>query len=140
MDRSCITRISCIPEQHYHEIASHFIYSVVTKFYQHMLALAFAIHEINQNPRILPNITLGFRIYDSYTNARMTYRLALDLLFRSHWFVPNYKCGANRNLIGVIGGIDFDTSSLMADILSLYRIPQVKTVHGSCGLFSLYHS
>ncbi|XP_053117316.1 vomeronasal type-2 receptor 26-like [Hemicordylus capensis] len=97
---------------------------MMMKFYQHILALAFAVDEINENAEILPNITLGFHIYDSYSNERMTYRTALDLLFKSQRFVPNYKCGIQRNVIGVIGGLDADTSSHMADILGLYKIPQ----------------
>ncbi|XP_077774172.1 vomeronasal type-2 receptor 26-like [Podarcis muralis] len=99
--------------------------TVVTKFYQHILALVFAIDEINYNPNILPNVTLGFHIYDSYTDSRMTYRTILDLLFKSHHFVPNYKCGTQENVIGVIGGFSSDTSSRMADILGLFKIPQV---------------
>ncbi|XP_034957898.2 vomeronasal type-2 receptor 26-like [Zootoca vivipara] len=99
--------------------------SVVTKFYQHILALVFAIDEINDNPNILPNVTLGFHIYDSYTDSRMTYRTILDLLFKSHHFVPNYKCGTQENVIGVIGGFSSDTSSRMADILGLFKIPQI---------------
>nr|XP_028560716.1 vomeronasal type-2 receptor 26-like [Podarcis muralis] len=57
---------------------------MVTKFYQHTLALAFAVKEINKNQKILPNLTLGFHIYDSYYDAMMTYRTTLDLLFKSH--------------------------------------------------------
>ncbi|XP_061446515.1 vomeronasal type-2 receptor 26-like [Rhineura floridana] len=98
---------------------------VVTKFYQHILALVFAIDEINENPKILPNVTLGFHIYDSYSDSRMTYRATLDLLFKSHQFVPNYKCGIHENVIGVIGGMSSDTSSHIADILGLYKIPQI---------------
>ncbi|XP_053117318.1 vomeronasal type-2 receptor 26-like [Hemicordylus capensis] len=101
------------------------IAGVFTKFYQHMLALAFAVHEINGNPQILPNVTLGFHIYESYSDARMVYRSTLELLFRTHRFAPNYKCGTQKNLIGVIGGLDADTSSQMADILSLYKVPQI---------------
>ncbi|XP_077774174.1 vomeronasal type-2 receptor 26-like [Podarcis muralis] len=98
---------------------------MVTKFYQHILALVFAIDEINENPWILPNVTLGFHIYDSYTDSRKTYRTTLDLLFKSRQFFPNYKCGIQENVIGVIGGLSSDTSSCMADILSLYKIPQI---------------
>ncbi|XP_033026241.1 vomeronasal type-2 receptor 26-like [Lacerta agilis] len=98
---------------------------VVTKFYQHILALAFAVKEINENPKFCPNITLGFHIYDSYYDARMTYRTTLDLLFKSHRFVPNYKCDTQKNLIAIIGGLSADTSFHMADTLGLYKIPQL---------------
>nr|XP_028560577.1 vomeronasal type-2 receptor 26-like [Podarcis muralis] len=97
---------------------------VLTKFYQHILALVFAIDKINENPKILPNVTLGFHIYDSYSDPRMTYRTTLDLLFKSHQFVPNYKCGIHQNVIGIIGGLASVTSSRMADILGLFKIPQ----------------
>ncbi|XP_063158949.1 vomeronasal type-2 receptor 26-like [Candoia aspera] len=96
----------------------------VTKFYQHVLALAYAVKEINENPRFLPNVTLGFHIYDSYYDRMMTYRTTLDLLFSSDRFVPNYKCDTKKTLLGVIGGLGTDTSYHIADILSLYKIPQ----------------
>ncbi|KAF7234662.1 Vomeronasal type-2 receptor 26, partial [Varanus komodoensis] len=97
---------------------------VMTKFYQHILALVFAIDEINENPKILPNATLGFHIYDSYTDSRMTYHTTLNLLFNSHRFVLNYKCGVHKNVVAAIGGLSFDASSRMAEILGLYKIPQ----------------
>ncbi|XP_053216423.1 vomeronasal type-2 receptor 26-like [Podarcis raffonei] len=98
---------------------------MITKFYQHILALAFAVKVINENPNILPNVTLGFHIYDSYYDARITYRNALNLLFKMHRFAPNYKCDWQKNLIAIIGGLSSDTSFHMADTLSLYKIPQL---------------
>ncbi|XP_053216436.1 vomeronasal type-2 receptor 26-like [Podarcis raffonei] len=98
---------------------------MVTKFYQHILALAFAVNEVNKNPKILPNVTFGFHIYDSYYDAKMTYHTTLELLFKSHTFVPNYKCGSQKNLIAIIGGLGSDTSFHIADILGLYKIPQL---------------
>ncbi|XP_033024091.1 vomeronasal type-2 receptor 26-like [Lacerta agilis] len=87
--------------------------------------MVFAIDEVNENPKVLPNVTLGFHIYDSYKDAKMTYRTTLDLLFNSHTFVPNYKCGYQENVIGVIGGLSSEVTSCMADILGLYKIPQL---------------
>nr|XP_056719660.1 vomeronasal type-2 receptor 26-like [Euleptes europaea] len=101
---------------------------MVTKFYQHALALSFAVKEINRDPNILPNLTLGFHIYDSYHHEKMTYRTILDLLFKSHRFVANYRCDSQKDLIAVIGGLGSDISHHIADILSLYKISQVLPV------------
>ncbi|XP_058036535.1 vomeronasal type-2 receptor 26-like [Ahaetulla prasina] len=98
---------------------------IIPKFHQHVLALAFAVKEINEDSRILPNITLGFHIYESYLNARMTYRTTLDLLFKSQEFVPNYKCDSEKNLMAIIGGLDFVTSSHIAGITGFFKIPQL---------------
>ncbi|XP_032092318.1 vomeronasal type-2 receptor 26-like [Thamnophis elegans] len=98
---------------------------VFTKFHQHVLALAFAVKQINEGSQILPNVTLGFHIYDSYLNARMTYRTTLDLLFRSQEFVPNYKCNSQKKLKAIIGGLDFTSSSHIAEIIGFFKIPQL---------------
>ncbi|XP_033024063.1 vomeronasal type-2 receptor 26-like [Lacerta agilis] len=98
---------------------------VMSKFYQHILALVFAVDEINENPRMLPNVSLGFHIYDDYFDSKMAYRTTLDLIFKAHHFLPNYRCGVQKNVIGVIGGLSSDTSWSMANVLDLFKIPQI---------------
>nr|XP_056720096.1 vomeronasal type-2 receptor 26-like [Euleptes europaea] len=107
-----------------YEVHSMKCTGLITKFYQHILAFVFAIHEINKNPNILPNVTLGFHIHDSYIYLKWTYRTTLDLLFTSLELVPNYKCGTQKKMIGVIGGYSSETSTDMATLLSCYKIPQ----------------
>nr|XP_056720045.1 vomeronasal type-2 receptor 26-like [Euleptes europaea] len=97
----------------------------IMNFYQHVLALAFAIKEINENPLLLSNETLGFHIYENYCDEKMTYQATLELLFKSHHFVPNYRCGTQKNLIAVIGALDSESSFYMADILERFKIPQL---------------
>ncbi|XP_077169288.1 vomeronasal type-2 receptor 26-like [Paroedura picta] len=97
---------------------------VLTKNYQHILALLYAVEEINSNHQILPNITLGFNIYDSYYNEWWTYRGTLELLSTHNIFVPNFKCGTQNNLISVIGALYSETSLNIADILGLFKVPQ----------------
>ncbi|XP_039225294.1 vomeronasal type-2 receptor 26-like [Crotalus tigris] len=98
---------------------------IITKFHQHVLALAFAVKEINEDCQILPNVTLGFHIYDSYYNPRMTYRTTLDLFFKSQEFVLNYKCDRQKKLMAIIGGLDFDTSSYISEIMGFFKFSQL---------------
>ncbi|XP_054850007.1 vomeronasal type-2 receptor 26-like [Eublepharis macularius] len=95
------------------------------KHYQDLLTLTFAVKQINGNPSILPNITLGFHILNSYYLARMTYKATLNLLSTRHNFSPNFKCDSLKNLIAVIGGLVSVTSVNMANILTLYKTPQM---------------
>ncbi|CAI5789982.1 vomeronasal type-2 receptor 26-like [Podarcis lilfordi] len=52
----------------------------------------------------------------------MTYAATLNL---PSTLVPNYKCDTQKLQMAVIGGLDFETSLLMANILSIYKIPQL---------------
>ncbi|XP_053215880.1 vomeronasal type-2 receptor 26-like [Podarcis raffonei] len=99
--------------------------SVVPKHYQHILALAFAVKEINENLHLLPNVTLGFHIYDSHFTAKWSYHATMLHLSGLNTFFPNYKCGNQDNLISVIGGLDCQISLHAATILDLYKVPQV---------------
>ncbi|XP_062992816.1 vomeronasal type-2 receptor 26-like [Elgaria multicarinata webbii] len=97
----------------------------VPKNYQHVLALAFAVKEINENPRILPNISLGFHILNSYYTARMTSKATLNLLSTQHRFVPNFKCHNRKNMVALIGGCLSETTANMAIISASYKTPQL---------------
>nr|XP_056720337.1 vomeronasal type-2 receptor 26-like [Euleptes europaea] len=97
----------------------------IPKNYQHNLALAFAVQEINENPNILPNITLGFHIFNSYYNAKMTYKATLSLLSSQHTFVPNFKCETQSNPIAVVGGQSSETSIHIANTVAIYKMPQL---------------
>lgn len=93
--------------------------------YQHILALVYAIKEINENPQILPNVTLGFDIYDGYMDAKMTYHAALQLISPRNRFDPNYKCDTEKNLIAFLEDLYSEVSYQIPQILGIYKIPQV---------------
>ncbi|XP_066486282.1 vomeronasal type-2 receptor 26-like [Tiliqua scincoides] len=95
------------------------------KGYQQILSLTFAVKEISDNPEILPNVSLGFQIYDSHVDERMTYQNSLKLLSIHKRVDPNFKCGKQMNLMAIIGGLDSEISRDMATVLGIYKIPQI---------------
>ncbi|XP_066486174.1 vomeronasal type-2 receptor 26-like [Tiliqua scincoides] len=95
------------------------------KIYQHVLSLVYAVKEINDNPEILPNVSLGFQIYNSYLDERMTYQNTLNLLSTRKHTVPNFKCDKQKNMVAVIGGLDSEISRHMATVLAIYKYPQI---------------
>ncbi|XP_032091889.1 vomeronasal type-2 receptor 26-like [Thamnophis elegans] len=102
---------------------------IVTENYQQILALAFAVKEINDNPRMLVNITLGFNIYDSYLSSKWTYHAAIQFLSLKNNLVPNYKCGIQDTLLAVTEDLTSERSYQKPNILGIYKIPQF--IYGS---------
>ncbi|XP_060110811.1 vomeronasal type-2 receptor 26-like [Heteronotia binoei] len=107
--------------------------------------MVFAIKEINENPRLLPNVTLGFHIYDNHLNPRWTYHAALQLLSSWNRLAPNYRCDSQDNLFVIIEGLFSAASSLIPSVLDMYKIPQLsygyawKAVDSNCEkLVSIY--
>ncbi|KAK9397884.1 type-2 vomeronasal receptor [Crotalus adamanteus] len=98
---------------------------VITSIYQQFLALQFAVKEINENPEILPNHTLGFHIYNGYFSPSWTYRASLELFSTQDRFIPNYSCDMQNRPIAVIGGPTAAVGAHMSTTLSLYKMPQV---------------
>ncbi|XP_066486324.1 vomeronasal type-2 receptor 26-like [Tiliqua scincoides] len=96
----------------------------VTKNYQHTLAMVFAIKEINEDQQILPNVTLGFHIYESYFRSKWTYHATMELLSTWNKFIPNYRCGSQNKMMSIIGGLYSEISLHMATILGIYKVPQ----------------
>ncbi|XP_070800796.1 vomeronasal type-2 receptor 26-like [Pituophis catenifer annectens] len=55
-------------------------------------------------------------------------------------FVPNYKCSIHQNSVCVIAGPNSHNSQVMADILSIYKIPQTQPLSLCNAHCSLGHS
>ncbi|XP_058020091.1 vomeronasal type-2 receptor 26-like [Ahaetulla prasina] len=95
------------------------------KNFQKFLALMFAVKEVNKDLDLLPNITLGFHIYENHQTERNCSLFSLSLLSTRGQMVPGYKCDREDPLLSVIGGDNSKSSRLMASIFSIFKVPQL---------------
>ncbi|XP_053319873.1 extracellular calcium-sensing receptor-like [Spea bombifrons] len=93
--------------------------------YQQLQAFIFAVEEINRNPEILPNITLGFQAYDSCVMLQQSVEGAFQVLTGTGRGIPNYRCLGDVPLSSLIGHAASTHSILLAHILGLYKYPQI---------------
>ncbi|XP_044523149.1 vomeronasal type-2 receptor 26-like [Gracilinanus agilis] len=105
-------------------------YRWLQKHYYQVLALMFAVEEINRNPNLLPNMTLGFHIYNAYHNDDNILESSLMWLSGQGQTIPNYNCERQYKSVVVIGGASSALTVSMGSLLELYKFPQI-----SYGLF-----
>ncbi|KAM5193601.1 vomeronasal type-2 receptor 26-like [Mantella aurantiaca] len=102
-----------------------FYHSTSEQTTKHVYPFLSAIQNVNQNPDILPNITLGFHVLDSCLHPTMTVRNVLSILSGPQKTVPNYSCSGEGQLVGFIGDNFSVTTIPMAQMLGIYGYTQV---------------
>ncbi|XP_073474240.1 vomeronasal type-2 receptor 26-like [Aquarana catesbeiana] len=101
--------------------------------YKNILAMIFAVDEINKDPDLLPNVTLGYHIFDTCADPERTLGYVLQILSGKKADAPNYSCRRHGEVAGFIGDSSLHTSKAMAQLLSLYWYTQlhrfVRNIH-----------
>ena len=86
------------------------------------MTMIYALDEINRNSSILPNISLGYMIYDSCFNMHKTLTAALSFLGQKFSKDLEEDCP----IPAVIGESGSQHSSTIARFFALFLIPQVR--------------
>ncbi|XP_060232391.1 vomeronasal type-2 receptor 116-like, partial [Meriones unguiculatus] len=95
------------------------------KNYQILLTLYFAIEEINRDLQLLPNVSLGFQVYNAFNSNKRTLEGPLMLVSGKSDYIPNCQCKTQHKALGIISGTRPEFSTAIGTYLELYKVPQV---------------
>uniref|UniRef100_A0A671U5B5 G-protein coupled receptors family 3 profile domain-containing protein n=1 Tax=Sparus aurata TaxID=8175 RepID=A0A671U5B5_SPAAU len=88
--------------------------------------MVFAIDEINRNSNLLPNVTLGYSLYDNCIKLRIGFPAAISLVSgQDEQFLLDETCVGNPPVIGIVGDPSSTSSIAISSILGSYRVPMV---------------
>ncbi|OCT56591.1 hypothetical protein XELAEV_18004660mg [Xenopus laevis] len=93
--------------------------------FRHFIDFRFVVEQINKDPTRLPNLTLGYHIYDSCGNPKKAVRSVFQILSGTKEPVPNYSCVGKRNIAGFIGDLSSETTVPIAQILTILGYSQI---------------
>ncbi|XP_023562977.1 LOW QUALITY PROTEIN: vomeronasal type-2 receptor 116-like [Octodon degus] len=92
--------------------------------YQNVLAFMFAIEEINRNPHLLPNVSLGYESHNTLYSDGNTVPNVL-ILHTGQRRIPNYTCGSESRAVALLTGTSWATAAQSGPLLELYKFPQL---------------
>ncbi|XP_035170203.1 extracellular calcium-sensing receptor [Oxyura jamaicensis] len=99
-------------------------------------AMIFAIEEINSSPNLLPNMTLGYRIFDTCNTVSKALEATLSFVAQNKIDSLNLDefCNCSEHIpstIAVVGATGSGVSTAVANLLGLFYIPQVSYASSS---------
>ncbi|XP_066566351.1 extracellular calcium-sensing receptor-like [Amia ocellicauda] len=103
--------------------------------FQWAQTMVFAIEEINKDPALLPNITLGYRLYDNCVNLAVAFRAATALISGVGDTFTNYSCTGTPPVLGIVGDPGSTNSIAISRMLGLFRVPLV-SYYATCSCLS----
>ncbi|XP_069053822.1 extracellular calcium-sensing receptor-like [Lepisosteus oculatus] len=103
--------------------------------FQWAQTMAFAIEEINRDPALLPNITLGYRLYDNCVKLAVAFRAATALISGEDDSVTDYSCTGTPPVLAIVGDPGSTHSIAMSRMLGLFGVPMV-SYYATCSCLS----
>lgn len=96
-------------------------------------AMIFAIDEINNSSTLLPNITLGYKIFDTCNTVSKALEATLSFVAQNKIDSLNLDefCNCTDHIpatIAVVGAAGSAVSTAVANLLGLFYIPQVNNI------------
>ncbi|XP_039986055.1 extracellular calcium-sensing receptor-like [Xiphias gladius] len=90
------------------------------------MTMAFAIDEINKNSNLLPNVTMGYSLYDNCASLGISFRASLLLASgQEERFLLDETCVGAPPVLGIVGDVYSTFTIAMSSVTGLYKLPIV---------------
>ena len=94
--------------------------------FRRVQTMAFTIDEINRNSNLLPNVTLGYSLYDNCVKLGIAFRAVLSAVSgQEEQIILDETCAGTPPVIGIVGDPFSAHSIAISSVLGLYRVPMV---------------
>ncbi|XP_071784015.2 extracellular calcium-sensing receptor-like [Centroberyx gerrardi] len=93
--------------------------------YRWLQAMIFAVEEINSNPGLLPNLTLGYLAADTCLAESTTLVAAMTMVTGQDVPLADTECGSAPKVPVIVGDARSSASIVVADTLGVFDIPMV---------------
>lgn len=107
---------------------------------QRVEAMVYAIQKVNKDPDLLPNVTLGAEIRDTCSLGTVALEESLKFVLDSLSFRATSRAAGNcarndsKDVVGVVGPSRSSFSIEVANLLRLFKVPQVSYASTSAEL------
>uniref|UniRef100_A0A3Q1ILY7 G-protein coupled receptors family 3 profile domain-containing protein n=1 Tax=Anabas testudineus TaxID=64144 RepID=A0A3Q1ILY7_ANATE len=86
--------------------------------------MIFAIEEINKNDFLLPNVSMGYRIYDNCASTLTSMRAVMALLNGDDWIVGK-SCSGQSTVHAIIGESESSSTIVLSHTTGPFQIPVI---------------
>ncbi|XP_066565578.1 extracellular calcium-sensing receptor-like [Amia ocellicauda] len=94
--------------------------------FQFAQAMIFTIEEINNSSEILPDVSLGYKIYDSCRSIPLSIKVSLALMNgQEHGFLSDQSCNKPSTVHAIIGHADSTPTIGIATTVGPFNMPVV---------------
>uniref|UniRef100_A0A8C2H4C5 Extracellular calcium-sensing receptor-like n=1 Tax=Cyprinus carpio TaxID=7962 RepID=A0A8C2H4C5_CYPCA len=86
--------------------------------------MIFAIEEINRSDSLLPNVSIGYRIYDS-CGSRLSSMSATMALMNGHDIAAEERCDGQSPIHAIIGETESSTTVILSRTTGPFKVPVI---------------